>query len=45
MRDDRENETVHSCFIGPLRPILVTEVGWAVVVAVRSREGEGEKRG
>lgn len=36
-RCGRENETVHSCFIGPLRPVLVTEVGWAVVVAVRAR--------
>lgn len=38
----RENETVHSCFIGPLRPVLVTEVGWVVC---GGREGEDEKRG
>lgn len=37
MRRGRENETVHSCFIGPLRPVLVTEVGWAVVATVRAR--------
>lgn len=43
-RRGRENETVHSCFIGPLRPVLVTEVGWAVIVAVRAR-GKDEKRG
>jgi len=42
MRDGRENETVHSCFIGPLRPILVTEVGWAVVAAVRWEKNEDE---
>lgn len=35
-----------SCFIGPLRPMLVTEVGWAVVRRwpVRAR-GKDEKRG
>lgn len=36
-RRGRENETVHSCFIGPLRLELVTEVGWAVAVAVPAR--------
>lgn len=36
-RCGRENETVYSCFIGPLRPVLVTEVGWAVVVGARGK--------
>lgn len=43
-RRGRENETVHSCFIGPLRLELVTEVGVGGCGGC-AREREDEKRG
>lgn len=33
-----------SCFIGPSRPMLVTEVGWAVVCAAAACAREGGRR-